>query len=145
MSVLGRSAARALFAVGRVARLATVDAEGRPHLVPIVFVVDGETIYSAVDGKPKRTTELRRLANVVANPAVSVLVDHYDDDDWTALRWARADGAGRVLPPEHPQARAAVDLLVAKYRQHARERPAGPVLAVDVTRWSGWAAAEPMG
>jgi PPOX class probable F420-dependent enzyme len=143
MTTLGRSAARAMFVAARVARLATVDAEGRPHLVPIVFVVEGETVYLAVDQKPKRTTSLRRLDNVAADPAVSVLVDHYDDADWSALYWARADGVGRVLAPEHPEARAAVDRLAVKHRQHAQDRPAGPVLAIDVTRWSGWSATDP--
>lgn len=86
------------FASGRVARLATVDAEGRPHLVPVVFAVVADTIYSAVDAKPKRSTALRRLANVRANPRVAVLVDHYAED-WRQLWWVRADGVGRVLDP----------------------------------------------
>jgi PPOX class probable F420-dependent enzyme len=141
VTALGPDPARRLFAAARVARLATVDPAGRPHLVPIVFVVDGETIYSAVDSKPKRTMALRRLFNVAANPAVSVLVDHYDDTDWTALRWARADGNGRVLAADHPQARVAVGLLAGKYRQHREQPPSGPVIAIDVERWSGWSAA----
>ncbi|MFL5860414.1 MAG: pyridoxamine 5'-phosphate oxidase family protein, partial [Solirubrobacteraceae bacterium] len=77
--------ARKRFAAARVARLATVDGSGRPHLVPVVFAVDGDHVYSAVGAKPKRTTALRRLANVAENPAVSMLVDHYDDSDWDAL------------------------------------------------------------
>jgi PPOX class probable F420-dependent enzyme len=127
--------ARARFAAAKVARLATADAAGRPHLVPVAFVVAGETIYSATDAKPKRTRSLRRLANVRANPAVSLLVDHWDDEDWSALWWARADGRGRVLAPDDPEARRAVDLLRARYPQ---QRDAGEVLAVDVERWSGW-------
>src|SRR4051812_49360507 len=99
--------ARRRFAAARVARLATADADGRPHLVPLVFVVAGETIYSAVDAKPKRTTALRRLANVAANPRVAALVDHYDED-WAALWWVRADGTGRVLDAAGPEAREAV-------------------------------------
>jgi PPOX class probable F420-dependent enzyme len=138
MTTLSLDAARSLFETARVARLATADAEGRPHLVPIVFVLAGDTLLTAVDAKPKRTTALRRLANVQVNPAVSVLVDHYDDADWSALSWARADGRGRVLAPEHPQARAAVELLAGKYRQHAEPPPTGPVLAVEVEHWSGW-------
>ncbi len=92
--------ARARFAAARVARLATADAGGRPHLVPIAFAVAGDTIYSAVDAKPKRTRALRRLANVRENPAVSLLVDHWDEEDWAALWWVRADGRGRVLDPD---------------------------------------------
>lgn len=127
--------ARARFAAARVARLASADAAGRPHLVPIAFAVDGDTIYSAVDAKPKRTRALRRLANVRENPAVSMLVDHWDEDDWARLWWARADGTGRVLDPGDSEARRAVELLRDRY---PRQRAAGEVLAVDVRRWSGW-------
>jgi PPOX class probable F420-dependent enzyme len=134
--------ARERFAAARVARLASAATDGRPHLVPIVFVVAGETIYSAVDAKPKRTTALRRLANVAANPAVTILVDHYDDADWTALWWVRADGIGRVLDKADPEARHAVGLLAGRYPQYRRERPQGPVLAVEVERWSSWSAAK---
>jgi PPOX class probable F420-dependent enzyme len=131
--------ARARFAAARVARLATADAAGRPHLVPIAFAVAGETIYSAVDAKPKRTRALRRLANVRENPAVSLLVDHWDEEDWERLWWVRADGVGRVLDPAEPEAARAIDLLRERY---PRQRDAGEVLAVDVARWSGWAAGD---
>ena len=127
--------ARARFAASRVARLATADAPGRPHLVPIAFAVAGDTIYSAVDAKPKRTRALRRLANVRENPAVSLLVDHWDERDWDALWWARADGRGRVLAAEDPEARRGIELLRARY---PRQRAIGEVLAIDVERWSGW-------
>src|SRR5260221_14749245 len=83
------------FAGSRSARLATVSADGRPHVVPIVFALDGDTLYFAVDSKPKRTTHLQRLKNIAANPAVSVLADHYDDD-WTRLWGVRADGTAPV-------------------------------------------------
>lgn len=129
--------ARARFAGARVARLATADAAGRPHLVPIAFAVDGDTIYSAVDAKPKRTRALRRLANVRANPAVSLLVDHWDEEDWSRLWWVRADGHGRVLDPDDPEALRAVELLRERY---PRQRADGEVLAVAVERWSGWTA-----
>jgi PPOX class probable F420-dependent enzyme len=136
--------ARERFAGARVARLATADAGGRPHIVPVVFAVriDGALgiVYSAVDGKPKQTTALRRLANVRANPTVSLLVDHYDDADWTALWWARADGTGRVLSPDEPEARLAVDLLMRRYPQYRAQPPLGPVLAVTVTGWASWSA-----
>jgi len=120
-----------------VARLATVDPSGRPHLVPIVFALEREVLYSVVDAKPKRTTALRRLENVMSNPSVSVLVDHYDDSDWSALWWVRADGAARVLNPDEPESQAAVQLLAGRYPQ---QRARGRVLAIDVERWSGWAA-----
>jgi PPOX class probable F420-dependent enzyme len=130
--------ARQRFAAARVARLATADAAGRPHIVPLVYVVDGETIYSVVDAKPKRTVSLRRLANIRANPAVALLVDHYDEQ-WDALWWVRADGTGRILDPAEPEAQRAITLLRERYLQ---QQPVGAVLAVDVSRWSGWSAAD---
>jgi PPOX class probable F420-dependent enzyme len=131
--------ARARFAAARVARLATADAGCRPHLVPIAFALDGDCVYSAVDAKPKRTTALRRLANVRENPAVALLVDHYDDADWDALWWVRAEGRGRVLEgdPGAGEVRRAIALLQGRYPQ---QRALGTVLAVDVERWSGWSA-----
>jgi PPOX class probable F420-dependent enzyme len=129
--------ARRRFAAASVARLATVDARGHPHLVPIVFALARETLYSVVDAKPKRTTELRRLRNVRSDPRVSVLVDHYEDADWSALWWVRAEGIARVLDPVEPEARDAVQLLARRYPQ---QRPTGPVLAIDVERWSSWSA-----
>ena len=132
--------ARRRFAAARVARLATVDGYGAPHLVALVFAVDGDVIYSAVDFKPKRTKALARLANVRVNPGVCLLVDVYDDRDWTKLWWARADGVARVLPPSDPQARHGVELLAARYDQYRRARPDGDVIAIEVTRWSGWLA-----
>ena len=135
--------ARRRFATARVARLATAGADGRPHLVPVVFALEGDTVYSAVDHKPKRTTALRRLRNVTENPHVALLADHYDDRDWDALWWVRADGAGRVLAPEEPEARRAVEALRARYAQYGPQPPRGPVLAVDDDRWTGWLAALP--
>jgi PPOX class probable F420-dependent enzyme len=128
--------ARERFASARCVRLATADAAGKPHIVPLVFALDGDTIYSAVDPKPKRTTDLKRLRNVAANPQVSLLADHYVDDDWDVLWWARADGTGRVLE----QSERARELLRERYAQYADAPPEGPVLEVTVERWSGWAA-----
>src|SRR5689334_20674179 len=131
--------ARRRFAGQPVARLATVDAAGRPHLVPVVFATLGDTIYTAVDAKPKRHTALRRLANVAANPRVALLVDHYEDD-WAALWWVRADGTGRILDATGAEARVGLDRLADRYPQYRTQPPVGPVLAVDVLRWSGWSA-----
>ncbi len=135
--------ARRRFATARVARLATADAGGRPHVVPMVFALvstDADTVYSAVDAKPKRSTALRRLANIAANPRVAVLVDHYLPD-WHALWWVRADGTGRILDTDLPEARDAIARLVARYPQYREQPPAGPVLAIDVAHWSSWSAA----
>jgi PPOX class probable F420-dependent enzyme len=130
--------ARQRFVGSRVARLATVFADGRPHIVPIVFAVRGNVLFSAVDAKPKSTPALQRLANVLAHTAVAVLADHYDED-WTQLWWARADGIARLA--SGADSGVALGLLVARYPQYQAEPPPGPVLAVDVTRWSGWSAA----
>ena len=132
--------ARRRFSSARVARLATADAAGRPHLVPLVFAVSGDTVYSAVDTKPKRHRSLRRLANLTVNPRAALLVDHYEDD-WAALWWVRAEGTGRILPVRHGEGRRALGLLEARYDQYRSAPPPGPVLAVDVTSWSGWSAA----
>ena len=132
--------ARRLLSTARVARLATADASGRPHLVPLVFAADGDVLFSAVDAKPKRTTDLRRMANVRQNPRVAVLADHYDDADWNALWWVRADGVARVLDPADPEARRGVALLAERYAQYRSRAPAGAVLAIAVQKWSGWRA-----
>ncbi len=128
---------RPRFAAARVARLATAAEDARPHLVPIVFAVAGEVIYTAVDGKPKSTTSLRRLANIAANPNVAVLVDHYADD-WAQLWWVRADGTARIATGDEED--LAVRLLTARYPAYVTQPPPGPVIAVDVQRWSGWSA-----
>jgi PPOX class probable F420-dependent enzyme len=121
-----------------VARLATTDPDGRPHLVPIVFALDGDTLYSAVDRKPKRSTTLRRIENARARPEVTILVDHYDDD-WTRLWWIRLRGSARILDTGEERAHA-LQLLREKYPQYRSEPPDGPVLAVDVTEVREWAA-----
>ena len=127
------------FARARVARLATADARGVPHLVPIVFAVEGDTIYTAVDDKPKRSRMLRRLANVAANPHVAALVDHYAED-WTHLWWVRADGYGRIVDISDAEAAHGIDLLVERYAPYQVRRPAGPVLVIEVARWASWSA-----
>jgi PPOX class probable F420-dependent enzyme len=128
--------ARDRFAAARVARLATADATGQPHLVPVTFAVAGDVVYTAVDAKPKRTTALRRLANVAANPRVALLVDHYDDD-WSRLWWARADGTGRILPASSAEAARAAALLSDRYPAFSLR---GDVLAVDIAQWTGWSS-----
>lgn len=133
------SQARARFASGRTAHLATADADGLPHVVVVCFALEGEQIYTAVDAKPKTTPRLRRLENLRANPRVSILVDHYDDRDWSRLWWVRGDGAGRVLAPGAEWNRA-VRLLMERYQQYRETPPPGPVIALRIQRWSGWSA-----
>jgi PPOX class probable F420-dependent enzyme len=121
-----------------VARLATIDPDGRPHLVPIVFALAGETLYTAVDSKPKRSRRLRRIENARERPDVSVLVDEYEDD-WSRLWWVRLRGRARVLESGE-EAERALELLREKYVQYRRTPPGLPVLAVDVEEWRGWEA-----
>jgi PPOX class probable F420-dependent enzyme len=137
---LSSEQARDRFASARVARLATINPDGRPHLVPIVFAIEHDVLYTAVDAKPKRTTSLQRLTNVAAAPSVAVLADYYDDADWEALWWARADGDARVVQIAEDEGRHAIELLTGRYQQYREHSAPGPVLAVDVRRWSGWAA-----
>jgi len=120
------------FSRASVARLATVTADGAPHLVPVVFAVREGTAYTAVDGKPKSTQQLKRLANIAANPRVSLLVDHYADD-WAALWWIRADGRAEVTDDDLGR-----DLLRAKYPQYQSVSLDGPVIAIEVLRWTSW-------
>ena len=121
-----------------MARLATTDPDGRPHLVPIVFAIDGDTLYSAVDAKPKRSRTLRRIENARQRPDVTILVDHYDDD-WSRLWWIRLRGRARVLDGGDELERA-LHLLAEKYPQYRDEPPGAPVLAVDVSEVREWSA-----
>ncbi|MEZ5231401.1 MAG: TIGR03668 family PPOX class F420-dependent oxidoreductase [Acidimicrobiales bacterium] len=125
-------------AEARVGRLATIGDDGAPHQVPCCFVLDGDTLYTAVDDvKAKRTARLRRLDNVRAHPVASLLVDHYDED-WSQLWWIRLDGAARVLEPDTDEAATARALLAGKYEQYRAQPPPGAVIAVDVERWRAW-------
>jgi PPOX class probable F420-dependent enzyme len=128
--------ARARFGAARVARLATVDEVGRPHLVPVTFDVDGDTVAFAIDHKPKRTTNLRRLRNIAANDRVCLLVDHYDDD-WSQLWWVRADGRARIVEDSDAHERA-LTRLAERYPQYRDRPPRGPVILITVESWTGW-------
>lgn len=130
--------ARRRFGAAPVARLATADASGRPHLVPVTFALVGDVVCTAVDAKPKTTTRLRRLANIAANPSVTLLVDHYEDD-WTSLWWVRVDGDAQVVG-EGPLFDEAIAALVGKYDQYSRRPPDGPVIVVRVTSLRSWSA-----
>ena len=127
-----------MFAASPVAMLATVGPDGAPHVVPVVFAVHDDVVYTAVDAKRKSTQRLRRLANIEGNPQVSMLVDHYDED-WTQLWWIRADGVAHV----HHNGDAVAEgyfLLRRKYIQYERIALDGPVVTVNVGRWSSWQA-----
>jgi PPOX class probable F420-dependent enzyme len=124
----------------RVGRLATADASGRPLVVPVCFSFDGDAIYSAVDDKPKRTRELRRLKNVRENPQASLVVDEWDED-WTRLRWVIVEGPAELLTGGADFV-AALALLRAKYAQYRvmnLERD-GTVLRLQPQRVLHWQA-----
>jgi PPOX class probable F420-dependent enzyme len=128
--------ARQRLAGARVGHLATITPDERPHVVPCCFVLNDETVYSAVDGKPKSTLALRRLDNVRAHPACALLVDHYSEE-WATLWWVRVDGSGRVVEGGGER-EIALDLLAAKYEQYRVTTPPGPVVALDIVRWRMW-------
>ena len=130
---------RRRFSVARVARLATVRADGSPHIVPVCFALEGDTVVTAVDDvKRKRSAALSRLDHVRANPRVTMLVDHYDED-WTSLWWVRADGVAQVVEAgtEHE---AAIAALAEKYEQYRERPPSAAAIIVQVDRFAGWAA-----
>jgi PPOX class probable F420-dependent enzyme len=128
---------RRLFASSPVSHLSTVRPDGRPHVVPMVFALVEDTVYSAVDAKPKRSRGLQRLANIRADPRCALLVDHYEDD-WRRLWWVRADGYGEVVD-EPSGTHRGIQALVRRFSQYRDDPPAGPLLVVTVERWSGWA------
>jgi PPOX class probable F420-dependent enzyme len=130
--------APAMFAQAPVATLATVGPDGAPHLVPVVFAVHADVVYTAIDAKRKSTHRLRRLANIEGNPRVSLLVDHYAED-WAQLWWVRADGLAAV---HHSGEEMAVGyaLLRRKYVQYQRIALNGPVVTIEVRRWTSWQA-----
>jgi len=129
---------RRLVSSAPVGRLATVRRDGRPHLVPICFVVTDEVVYSAVDHKPKRHRRLQRVSNIQATGIASLLVDEYDED-WSRLWWVRLDGRARLVDNSSETERA-IHGLSDKYSQYRDQPPSGPVLALDVERWVGWSA-----
>lgn len=133
------AAIRALVEQARVGYLGTVGRDGSPHVVPVCFALIEGSVYSAVDHKPKRRTRLQRIANIEATGRACLLVDEYDDHDWSRLWWVRLDGPARVVTDIAEQSKASAQ-LASKYEQYRKVHPAGPVLAVDIARWSGWRA-----
>jgi PPOX class probable F420-dependent enzyme len=129
--------ARRRLAAARIARLATVRADGAPHLVPIVFAFDGQVARAIADPKPKRGLDLLRHRNIAANPAVSLLVDAYEES-WQAIWWVRADGDGRVVD-EGPERDETIRQLRAKYPQYAEwTEPFGAATIIHVARITSW-------
>jgi PPOX class probable F420-dependent enzyme len=104
----------------------------------VVFAADADHIYSAVDHKPKRTLNLKRLRNIRSHPRVALLVDHYEDD-WSELWWVRVDGTARI-EESGPERERALRLLEEKYAQYRPKGPRGPVIIITIDRISGWSA-----
>jgi PPOX class probable F420-dependent enzyme len=129
---------RRFLAASRVAHLATADAAGVPHLVPVCFAVEDASLYITVDEKPKRTDiPLKRLRNIQENPQVAVTVDRWDED-WTHLAWVMLRGTAEILTggTEHDRAQ---DLLRARYPQYrTMEIAALPVIALRIARVLSW-------
>jgi PPOX class probable F420-dependent enzyme len=154
---MNEAEARRRLVAGRVGRLATVTADGTPHLVPVVFATVDDVLYTAVDSKPKTTVALQRLANIDATGRASLLVDEYTED-WSTLWWVRVDGSARVLDVDggerqrpvqrlggpgsaQPEARdSALEALTHKYPQYVSNPPTGPVIAIRLARWRWWEA-----
>ena len=128
----------------RVARLATADAAGAPHVVPVCFALLGDKLYIAIDEKPKGPHQgtpgagLKRLRNIAANPSVALVADHYDDADWSQLGWVMVRGQAEILQAsaEH---RRAQDAVRARYPQvKAMRIDDRPVIAIRIDRVAAW-------
>jgi PPOX class probable F420-dependent enzyme len=133
---------RDLLEAARVARLATISPDGRPHLVPVCYALVGGEIVIAVDEKPKRPGTLARIRNILRDPRASLLVDHYADD-WDQLVWVRIDARARVLPAgsERPEALAALRTRYLQYREMALEGL--PLIVLTPERVVAWRSREP--
>jgi PPOX class probable F420-dependent enzyme len=125
-------------ATQRTGTLATIAADGTPHLVPFVFALKGDTLYWAVDDKPKRSKNLQRLRNIQRDARVSVLFDHYADE-WSDLWWVRVNGKARILSDGEERERA-VNALRGKFPQYREQPLDDAVAAIDVEEWTGWSA-----
>ena len=123
----------------RSGHLATADAKGQPHVIPVCYVFDGEAIYSVLDAKPKSTSlrQLRRVRNILANPQVSLVVDHYDDD-WSRLRYVLVIGDAGLLEEGEEWARA-IAMLREKYPQYqGMDLDESPVIKITPARYVPW-------
>ena len=131
----------------RVGRLATADSTGQPHVIPIVFATDGQRLYTPLDNKPKRVApnQLKRVRNLLENPKLAFVVDHYEED-WTKLAWLLVKGTGRVVESGVEHA-AGVRLLEKKYSQYGgmplNDRPVIVITPSEITSWHSTSADRP--
>ncbi len=133
--------ARAFLGAARRATLGTIAPDGRARLVPVCFVLEEEVVFIALDDKPKRSAdpmELARVQDILARPAVSLLVDVWDED-WSMLGWVRADGLADLLDPRAPGHAHAVAALRMKYPQYASHALSGrPLIRIAIERLVAW-------
>ena len=124
----------------RVAHLATADAKGAPHVVPVCFIVDRVTAYVTIDAKPKQIggPPLKRLRNILENPSVALVADHYDDSDWSRLGWVMLRGQAEILDQggEHDSAQEMLRRRYPQLRTMAIEQL--PVIAIRIDRVTSW-------
>ncbi len=126
----------------RVARLATADKEGKPYIVPVCYVFDGNSFYIALDDKPKSVspTRLKRVRNILENPNVALLVDTYSED-WTRLGYVMVNGKGKLCNPGEPNHAHAVELLRRKYPQYyGMSIEVRPLISISPTSVHEWQA-----
>ncbi len=142
MSASSNERERAFIDARRVAHLATTSARGEPHVVPVCYAYDGERFYIAIDEKPKRTDRtLKRVRNIVETSHAALVIDRYDDADWTRLAWLMARGSAEMLGPDDPEHARIVTLLRERYVQYramALER--APIIALTPERITSWGA-----
>ena len=125
----------------RIGHLATADAKGQPHVIPVCYVFDGEVIYSVLDSKPKSTPlrQLRRVRNILANPRVSLVVDHYEED-WSRLQYLLVLGDAGLLETGEEWARA-IAMLREKYPQYqAMDLDQSPVIKITPAKFVPWSS-----
>jgi PPOX class probable F420-dependent enzyme len=134
--------ARDLLAAERVARLAYVDEDDRPRVLPVTFAVAGGAVWSAIDQKPKRSLEPARVRCLRRRPEAALLVDVYDDD-WSRLAWVQLLGRVEIVAAESSGgASEAMKALAERYAPYAGQRPPGPLLRLSVDRARHWRAAD---
>jgi PPOX class probable F420-dependent enzyme len=138
---MDRELMRRRLAEARIGHLASAGKDGKPHLIPVCFALDRDTVYWAVDFKPKAGPDLKRLRNLGENPRAALLVDHYEED-WKRLWWVRLDCSASALALG-AEAEHGLDLLAAKFPQYRERRPVGPVIRMAIDRWSGWSGGGP--
>lgn len=124
----------------RIAALATADASGAPHAIPVCFLAEADTVYIAIDGKPKRVAgrNLKRLRNIAENPQVALVADHYDDSDWSRLGWVMVRGIADIIEngPEHTRAQSLLKERYPQYRNMTLENL--PVIAIRIEQVTSW-------